>query len=193
MGKETQHQGSADGRQPALARRITLPLLILYGLGVTIGAGIYVLIGVSVAGAGIYAPASFLAAAVIMAFTAGSFAELSGRHPQSAGEAIYIDAAFGWLWLTRMSGAAIVLAAMVAAAAIAVGCVGYIEQLVALPRSLLIVLLIGAMGIVAAYGILESVSFAAFFTVIEILGLLLIIATGLWTHPELVRRLTEVL
>jgi amino acid transporter len=40
---------------------------------------------------------------------------------------------------------------------------------------------------------LESVSFAAFFTVIEILGLLLIIATGLWTHPELVRRLTEVL
>ena len=30
---------------PALRRRLGLPLLVLYGVGITIGAGIYVLIG----------------------------------------------------------------------------------------------------------------------------------------------------
>ncbi|MFT7040849.1 MAG: amino acid transporter, partial [Paracoccaceae bacterium] len=66
-------------RRPALRRVVTLPLLVLYGLGVTIGAGIYVLIGATVAEAGMFAPTSFLLAAVVMGFTALSFAELSGR------------------------------------------------------------------------------------------------------------------
>ena len=80
--------------QPKLRRVLTLPLLVLYGLGVTIGAGIYVLVGETAAQAGMYAPMSFLFAAIVMAFSAGTFSELSGRFPQSAGEAIYVDQAF---------------------------------------------------------------------------------------------------
>ena len=38
-----------DSDSPALKRSLTLPLLTLYGLGVTVGAGIYVLIGATVA------------------------------------------------------------------------------------------------------------------------------------------------
>ena len=34
-----------DEETVALRRRLNLPLLVLYGTGVTIGAGIYVLIG----------------------------------------------------------------------------------------------------------------------------------------------------
>ncbi|MGO4916331.1 APC family permease [Pseudogemmobacter sp. W21_MBD1_M6] len=178
---------------PALARRITLPLIVLYGLGVTIGAGIYVLIGVSVDGAGIHAPASFLFAAVVMAFSACAFAELSGRHPQSAGEAIYVDAAFGVGWLTRITGMTVILAATVAAAAITLGSSGYIRSLLDLPEPVVVSAIVITMGAIAAYGILESVIFAAILTVIETAGLLVIIGAGLWAHPDILTRLPAVL
>ena len=61
-------------RSAALQRRLSLPLLVLYGVGITIGAGIYVLIGAVAGHAGKYAPWSFVLAAAIMAFTVGSYA-----------------------------------------------------------------------------------------------------------------------
>ena len=51
--------------QPALNRTLTLPYLLFYGLGVTIGAGIFALIGQVLALAGDRAPQSFLLAALI--------------------------------------------------------------------------------------------------------------------------------
>ena len=55
---------------PTLNRAITLPLLVFYALGVTIGAGIYVRVGATAAQAGIYAPVSFLLAAFVMLLSA---------------------------------------------------------------------------------------------------------------------------
>ena len=185
--------GPPDAPAPVLVRAISLPLLILYGLGVTIGAGIYVLIGASVALAGIYAPASFLVAAFVMMFSAGSFAELSGRHPKSAGEAIYVEAAFGRPWLTVATGGFLVLSGIVAAATISLGSAGYLLVLLDLPRPLVIVAVVGLMGAIAAWGIVESVAFAAILTVIEILGLITIVVAGVWHHPEILRQLPEVL
>ena len=77
-----------------LRRRLGLPLLVLYGTGITIGAGIYVLIGAVAGHAGTYAPWSFVLAAVAMALTVASYAELATRYPVSAGEAAYVRAAF---------------------------------------------------------------------------------------------------
>ena len=77
-----------------MRRRLGLPLLVLYGIGITIGAGIYVLIGAVAGHAGRYAPWSFVLAAAVMAFTVGSYAELATRFPVSAGEAAYVRAAF---------------------------------------------------------------------------------------------------
>ena len=111
---------------------------MLYGLGVTIGAGIYVLIGVAVEQAGMFAPSAFLLAAVVMAFSACSFAELSGRLPQAAGEAVYVEAAFGLRWLTLATGFCIVLSAIVAAAAITLGGTGYILTLIELPQPVVV-------------------------------------------------------
>ncbi|HET6497283.1 MAG TPA: amino acid permease, partial [Thermoleophilia bacterium] len=65
---------------------------MLYGLCVTIGAGIYVLIAPTVARAGMHAPLSFVLAALVMAPSGGSFAELGSRMPLSAGEATYVRA-----------------------------------------------------------------------------------------------------
>ena len=81
--------------QPPLVRSLNLPLAVLFGLGVTIGAGIYVLIGATAGRSGMHAPIAFLLAALVMAPTAASFAELASRMPVSAGEAAYVRAGFG--------------------------------------------------------------------------------------------------
>lgn len=64
-----------------LRRRLGLALLVLYGTGITVGAGIYVLIGAVAGNAGVYAPWSFVVAAAVMALTVASYAELSTRFP----------------------------------------------------------------------------------------------------------------
>ena len=76
-----------DQTSVTLRRALTLPLFTLYGLGVTVGAGIYVLIGTTAAQAGAQAWLAFVLAAIVVGFTAFSFAELSTRFPVSAGEA----------------------------------------------------------------------------------------------------------
>ena len=69
----------AGGPHTGLRRRLGLTLLVLYGVGITVGAGIYVLAGAVAGHAGIYAPWSFLLAGVVMAFTVASYIELSTR------------------------------------------------------------------------------------------------------------------
>jgi APA family basic amino acid/polyamine antiporter len=70
-----------------LRRRLGLPLLVLYGTGITVGAGIYALVGAVAGHAGINTPWSFGLSAVAMGLTVASYAELSTRFPVSAGEA----------------------------------------------------------------------------------------------------------
>jgi amino acid transporter len=77
-----------------LIRSLTLTHAVLYGLGVTIGAGIYVLVGGSAGRSGMHAPVAFIAAAFVMGITAASLAELGTRMPVAASEAAYIQAAF---------------------------------------------------------------------------------------------------
>lgn len=175
-----------------LKRSLTLPLVVLYGLGVTIGAGIYVLIGATAGIAGVYAPFSFVLAAIVMLPSACSFAELVGRLPLSAGEAAYVREGMRSKFLSVLVGLMVVGTGTVSAAAITVGSVGYIQQFVNLPESVLIPLIVIAMGCIAALGILESVSFAALLTLIEIGGLLLIIGAGALAGPELLEGFSAV-
>ncbi len=160
---------------PALRRALTLPLLTLYGLGVTVGAGIYVLIGAAAAEAGVHAPVSFLIAAGVVAFTAFSYAELATRFPVSAGEAAYVQAGFGARWLALAVGLMVALSGIVSASAVAIGAASYLTQLTGLAVPLLTVLVVLAMGLIAFWGIAESVTVAGVITVIEILGLLAVI------------------
>jgi len=85
--------GVAGSRHGAvrLKRSLSLPLVLFYGLGNILGAGIYVLIGQVAGKAGYLAPLSFLAAALTVTFSAFAYAELSARFPVSAGEAVYVQ------------------------------------------------------------------------------------------------------
>ena len=76
-----------DTVTPELRRVLTLPMMVFFGLGNILGAGIYVLIGKVAGHAGMHTALSFLVAALVTVFTAFTYAELSSRHPVSAGAA----------------------------------------------------------------------------------------------------------
>lgn len=168
---------------PALRRRLGLSLLVLYGTGITIGAGIYVLIGAVAGHAGVYAPWSFVLAAIVMALTVASYAELSTRFPVSAGEAAYVRAAFSSRVLAVVTGLLTIVIGVVSASAVTLGSVGYIKQLADIPQWIVVVAIVVTLSAVAAWGILESVLLASLFTLIEVGGLLAIIAAAI--HMDL--------
>ena len=162
----------------ALQRRLGLPLLVLYGTGITIGAGIYVLIGAVAGYAGQYTPWSFMLAALVMVLTVASYTELSTRFPVSAGEAAYVKAAFKSRSLARLTGVLTISVGVVSSSAVAIGAAGYIQQFVNLPESAIVISVVVVLGAVAAWGILKSVLLASVFTLIEVGGLLAIIIAG---------------
>ena len=161
--------------QPTLKRSISLPLLTLYGLGTIVGAGIYVLIGEVVNEAGLYAPISFLLAAVIATFTAFTYAELSSRFPRSAGEAYYSYQAFRKKLFSGIIGWSIVVIGLVSCATITNGFIGYFNVYFDAPAWLAIIGFILFIAAVAAWGISESVWLAAAVTIVEVFGLLFVI------------------
>ena len=166
-----------------LRRRLGLPLLVLYGTGITVGAGIYVLIGAVAGHAGIYAPWSFVLAAVVMGLTVASYAELSTRYPVSAGEAAYVRAAFRSPAFSTAVGLLTVAIGVIASATVTLGSAGYIQQFVDLPQSLIVTAVLVILGGVACLGILESVVLASVFTVIEVGGLVIIVVAA--AHADL--------
>ncbi|MEL6958050.1 MAG: APC family permease [Pseudomonadota bacterium] len=181
---ETEEQmGTRAPAEPSLKRSLSLPLLTLYGLGVTVGAGIYVLIGATVAEAGPHAWFAFLLAAFVISFTALSYAELSTRYPVSAGEAVYVEKGFDRRLPAICVGGLVALAGVVSSAAISVGSAGYLSALTGLPDLPLIAAIVVLMGLVAFWGISESVTIAAIITVVEILGLMVVIIWGFAVAP----------
>ena len=183
---------SNSSSSPALRRRLSLPLLSLYGIGVTIGAGIYVLVGKVAIGTGVHAPLSFLVAAILAAFTAFSYAELGGRVPKSAGEAMFVHAAFGKPALATAIGFLVMVTGVISSGAIVIGFVGYLHEVVAVPSTLATVGVVALLATIVAWGIGESVMLAAILTVAEIVGLLLIIGAGIMKGPDVVAVLPDV-
>lgn len=176
-----------------LKRSLTLWLAVLYGLGVTIGAGIYVLVGVAAGRSGMHAPLAFVLAAVVMSFSAASFAELGTRMPVSASEAAYVEKAFNRPWLSLTMGLLVVLTATISAATISVGSAGYLGVFVDLPPNWIITLVVLSMGLVACLSTRQSVTLAGIMTLIELGGLVLIIAAGFGAGSGVVTRLPEIL
>lgn len=161
--------------QSGLRREITLVPLVLYGLGTTIGAGIYALTGEVAGEAGTHAPLAFLVAAVLAAATGLSFAELAGRLPKAAGEAVFVRHAFGLPILSRIVGLAVVTAGLVAGAAITNAFGGYLSEVTSIPRPAAVIALVLALGAFAIVGVKASVTVAGVFTVVELIGLALVV------------------
>ncbi|WP_036256007.1 APC family permease [Spongiibacter marinus] len=163
---------------PGLRRRVGLVRLTLYGLGNILGAGIYVLVGKVAAVSGAYTALAFMLAAFGVAFTVFSYAELSARYPLSAGEALYVDKAFQRRLLSTVVGVLVLLSGISSSAAIAQGFAGYFQVFAEVDRGLLIIGLLVTLGTVAIWGIGESLSVVAVFTLLEASGLILVMIAG---------------
>lgn len=177
----------------ALKRSLSLPLLTFYGLGTILGAGIYVLVGKVAVQAGMYVPLAFLIAAILTVFTALSYAELAVRYPKSGGAAVYVQAGFQRPWLAIFVGFLIILTGVISAATLVNGFVGYLHVFLNAPSWLVITLLVLAMGILAAWGIAESVKVAAAITLIELAGLIFILVVSSDRFAELPARWLELI
>jgi amino acid transporter len=176
-----------------LKRGLSLWLLVFYGLGNILGAGIYVLVGKVAGSAGLFAPVAFFVASLVAAFTAISYAELAARYPLSAGEAVYVQQGLRLPALSVVTGLLIVSMGAVSAATIARGFIGYLDVLVTLPDALAISLLVLLLGAIATWGIVESVAVAALVTLFEVLGLAIVLAVTADSLLDLPARLPELL
>jgi len=158
-----------------LKRTLSLPQMVFYGLGTTIGAGIYALVGELAGIAGLLAPAAFLFASFLAGMTALSFIELSCRYPLAAGTAVYAQHGFDSKSLGSIIGFLVILAGLVSAAALLTAFSGYLNELINLDKNLIVILIGLSLTAVAVYGINESVWLAAVITLIEVGGLIWII------------------
>lgn len=179
--------------QTNLKRAISLPMLTLYGLGTILGAGIYVLAGKVALYAGIYAPIAFILAAFLAGLSGYSYAALSSRYPKSAGEAAYIQAAFGIRLLSTIVGWVVILTGIVSAATVANGFVGYLQFFVNITDFWAITLLLLFMTSLAVWGVEESVMATAITTAMGIVGLALILAYSAPAFLTIPERLPELI
>lgn len=161
-----------------LSREISLWQVVLTGVGIILGAGIYVLVGKATALSGNAVWLSFLLSAIVAAFTGLSYAELSSIFPKAGAEYVYTKHAFG----RRMAfviGWLLVISGFVFSATVSLGFAGYFEKLFGLPQVISAVAIIILLSGVIFYGIKESVWFAVIFTIIEVFGLIVIIGMGI--------------
>ncbi|MDA0787107.1 MAG: amino acid permease [Proteobacteria bacterium] len=160
---------------PQLKRVLTLPLLTMYGVGTTVGAGIYVLTGKVIEASGAFAPLSFLAAACLAGLSAASFAELSARMPKSAGEALYVREGLRMPRLSVVVGLLVAAGGIISSAVLTKGFAGYLGLVLDWPAPVFTVGLLATLVLLAIWGIREAVMVAAVITVLEVAGLLLVV------------------
>jgi len=147
------------------------------GVGIIIGAGIYVLLGSATAEAGDAVWLSFLLAAGLCALTGLSYAELASMFPSAAAEYDYTRRVFAERW-AFLVGWTMVIGLMVAAATIAVGFAHYLEHFVDVPLAAAAIGLLVVDGAIAMAGIQRSARLTLVLSAIQVAGLLIVIAIG---------------
>ncbi|EGP94622.1 APC family permease [Nitrosarchaeum koreense] len=161
-----------------LNRRMGLFHLTMYGVGLILGAGIYVLIGEASGFAGDAVWIAFVLGSIVALFAGLSYAELSSIFPKAAAEYIFVKNAFKNNFFAFIIGWLTVITSMITAATVALGFGGYFSEFLNIPIVISAIILIGILSIVNFVGIRESSWTNTVFTIIEATGLILIIMIG---------------
>ena len=169
----------AEATPPArLRRRIGLFGAAASGVGIVLGAGIYVLIGEAAGLAGNAIWASFLLGAVLAAGTGLSYAELTSMYPEAGAAAVYAREAFGRR-TAFVTGWMDVTVNAVGAPAVALGFGGYLAAITGFDRTAIAAVVLLLCAAVVLLGVAETVGLAAVFAAIEVAGLLFVAVVGL--------------
>ncbi|MET8679127.1 APC family permease [Streptomyces sp. NPDC004647] len=165
----------------ALKRAIGPKLLLLFVIGDILGTGIYATTG-SVAGkigGALWLP--FTIGFVVALLTAASYVELVGKYPKAAGAALYTQKAFKVPFLTFIIAFMVLSSGLSSASAAARAFSGdYLQEFVDISPTLISILFILALSALTLRGVSESVKTNVVFTLVELTGLLVILAIGAW-------------
>jgi len=166
--------------EPALHRAIGPKLLLFMVIGDMLGTGIYALTGDVAGQVGGAAWLAFGGAFLVAMFTATSYLELVGKYPHAAGAALYAQRAFNSRFLTFVVGFAVMCSALTSVGAASRTFAGYFQEFAAWPLVLLVPLFIVGLAVLNFRGVAESVKANVVMTCIELAGLLIVIAIGIW-------------
>lgn len=168
-----------------LKRGMGLFHLTMYGVGLILGAGIYVLIGEAAGFAGDSVWIAFVLGSIVALFAGLSYAELSSIFPKAAAEYTFVKNAFKNNFFAFIIGWLTAITSMIMAATVALGFGGYFSEFLNIPIVISAIALIGILSIINFIGIRESSWTNTIFTVIEAVGLILIIIIGFTiSEPE---------
>lgn len=161
-----------------LKRQLGIFQTTMYGIGLILGAGIYVLIGAAAGTAGNTVWMAFILGAIISAFTGLSYAELASMYPKAAAEYVYVRKAFKNNFVAFIVGWLIIFTTIVSASTVALGFGGYLAGFFHSPITISAALLVVALSLVNFLGIKESSWMNVVFTIVEAAGLVFIMYLG---------------
>jgi APA family basic amino acid/polyamine antiporter len=169
---------------PKLKRELGLFSATAVGIAIIVGAGIYALIGkaAGIAGEGVWL--SLAIAAVVALLTGLSYAELSSMFPKAGSSFVYVKKAFRSDFLGFIAGWMILFELLAGGAAVALALAGYALSLAPVNIAAAAVISIIAFSALNLAGIKESVFVNNVFCVLEVAGLLAIIAIGFALGPR---------
>ncbi len=147
------------------------------GIGVIIGAGIYILIGPATERAGAMVWASMLVSALVCAFTALSYMELTSMFPRAGSEHEFARQVFPD-WIAFTTGWAMTVALVVAAGAVSLGFARYLSEFVDIPERIAAVSLLIAVWLIARTGMQHAKWLIIVLSAIQVGGLVLVVALG---------------
>ena len=159
--------------------------ITMYGIGLILGAGIYVLIGEAAGLAGDAVWISFVLAAIVAVIAGLSYAELTSVFPKAAAEYTFIKNSFKNNFLGFIIGWLTAVTSIITAAVVALGFGGYFAEFIDLPIAFSAILLLVALSIINFFGIRESSWTNIVLTLVEVAGLVIIIYIGFtYATPE---------
>nr|WP_231727610.1 MULTISPECIES: APC family permease [unclassified Rathayibacter] len=173
----TETSASEGSDQPSLKRRITGPLLYFFILGDVLGAGIYALMGTLSAevGGAVWMP--LLLALGLALLTAGSYAELVTKYPRAGGAAVFAQRAFRRPVVSFLVGFAMLAAGVTSAAGLSLAFAGdYLGTFLDVPPVPTAIVFLVLVALLNARGVAESLLSNTVMTIIEVSGLLIVIA-----------------
>lgn len=172
--------GAADPAAPRGLRRSIGPIgAALSGVGIILGAWIYVLIGEAAGLTGNILLLSFSLGAILAATTGLSYCELATMYPEAGASAAYTHEAFG-PHVAFVCGWTTIVVALLAASTVAIGFGGYLAELISGgPEHLFALAALVLCTAIALVGTGETVRVAGAFAIIEASGLVAVIAFGL--------------
>lgn len=170
----TDHDGNGE---PQLQRVLGLFEVTASGVGIIIGAGIYVLLGPAAAQAGGTVWLSFLLAAALCGLTGLSYAELASMFPKAGAEYEYtrqvapepVAFVVGW---TMVSGL------VIAAASISLGFARYLTAFVEIPERVAAWALLAFVAVVSFAGIRRASWLVVALGTVQVGGLVAVIVVG---------------